>query len=165
MPSSSGESRGDVRKGDDTSEEGRGDTGDGRVVTEGSTCSCGLMGVSSRDERKSHTGDEIGGVEGAVKGVHLGGIGVQGDDGTTSSGSATSLTGSAAGTGFTWSAQGVGRGVGSPRGVVVVEVLPSMVTGFTAKGEGTKEFSCPLASERGGTKIQVLSFSLGIIIG
>ena len=48
---------------------------------------------------------------------------------------------------------------------MVVEVLPSTVTDFTAKGEGTKEFSCPLASERGGTEIQVLSFSLGIIIG
>ena len=162
MPSSSEESQGDVRRGDNTSEEGHGDTDDGRVVAEGSACSCGPTGVSSHDERKSRTGDEIGGIAGAVKGVHIGGVGIRWDDGTTSS--ATSLAGSA-GTGFTWSAQGVGRGIGSPRGVVVVEVLPSTVTGFTAKGEGTKEFSCPLASERGGTEIQVLSFSLGIIIG
>ncbi len=48
---------------------------------------------------------------------------------------------------------------------MVVKVLPSTVTDFMAKGEGTKEFSCPLASERGGTEIQVLSFSLGIIMG
>ena len=99
----------------------------------------------------------MGGI-GAVKGVHLGGVGVQGNDGSTSSESATSLTGSTAGTGFTRSAQGVGRGVGGPQGVMVIEVLPSTVTDFTAKGEGTKEFSCPLASERGGTKIQTLSF-------
>ena len=132
---------------------------------EDSACSCSPTGVSSRDKRKSHTGDKIGGVESVVKGVHLGGVGVRGDDGTTSSGLVTSLTGSAAGTGFTRSAQGVGSGIGSPRGVVVVEVLPSSFTGFMAKGEGTKEFSCPLASKRGGTEIQVLSFSLGIIIG
>ena len=105
MPSSSGESRGD-----DTSEKGRRDTNDGRVVTEGSACSCGPTGVSLHDEQKSRTGDEIGGV-GAVKGVNLGGVGIQGDDGTSSSGLATSLVGSAAGTGFT---QSVGRGVGGP---------------------------------------------------
>ena len=165
MPSSSRESRGDVRRGDDSLEKGRGDTDNGQVAAEDSACSCSPTGVSSHNEQKSRTGDEIGGVEVMVKGVHLGGVGVRGDDGTTSSGLATSLTGSVAGTGFTWSAQGVGSGVGGPRGVVVVEVLPSSFTGFTAKGEGAKEFSCPLASERGGTEIQVLSFSLGIIIG
>ncbi len=96
----------------------------------------------------------------AVKGVQLGGVSIWGDDGGTSSESATSLTGSTARTGFTRSAQGVGRGVGGPRGVVVIEVLPSTVTDFAARGEGTKEFNCPLASKRGGTEIQTLSFSL-----
>ena len=99
---------------------------------------------------------------GAVKGVHLGGVGVWGGDGCTSSESATSLVGLAAGTGVTRSALGVGSGIGGPRGVVVVEVLPS--TDCAAKGEGAREFSCPLAAERGGTKIQA-SFSLGIMIG
>ena len=93
------------------------------------------MGVSSRDERKSHTGDEGGGV-GAVKGVHLGGIGVRGGDDRTSSESATSLVSVAAGTGVTRSALGVDSGVGSPRRVVVIEVLPS--TDFVAKGEGAR---------------------------
>ena len=132
------------------------------------------MGVSSREERKSRTGDEIGGVRGTVNGVCLGGIGIRGDDDATSSESATSLVGSA-GAGFTWSAQGVGVGigvfvdvvvdVGGSRGVVAVEVLPSMHTGFTARGEGTYEFICPLASKRGGTDIQSFSFSFGVIIG
>ena len=58
------------------------------------------MGVSSREERKSHTGDKIDGVHGAVNGVCLGGVGIQCDDDTTSSKSATSLVGSA-GTGST----------------------------------------------------------------
>ncbi len=107
-------------------------------------------------------GDEVGGVS-AVKGVHLGGVGVWGGDGRTSSELATSLIGVVAGTGVTWSALGVGSGVGGPRGVVVVEVLPS--TDFRAKGEGAREFSCPLAARRGGTEIQAFSFSLGIIIG
>ena len=120
--------------------------------------------VSPCVTNESRTGDEMGGL-GTVKGVHLGGVGIWGDDGSTSSESATSLTGSTAGTGATRSALGVGRRVGGPRGVVVVEVLPSMVTDFAAKGEGTKEFSCPLASERGGTEIQTLSFSLGIMMG
>ena len=77
-----------------------------------------------------------------------------------------SLVGSAR-TGSTWSAQGigVGIGVGGSRGVMIVEVILSTCTGFTAKGEGTNEFTCPLASERGGTEIQILSFSLGIITG
>ena len=104
MPSSSGESRGDVRRGDDTSEEGHGDTDDSQVVAEGSACTCGPTGVSLRDERKSCTGGEIGGIAGAVKGVHLGGIDVQWGDDTASSGLATSLIGSAARTGSTWSA-------------------------------------------------------------
>ena len=162
MPSSSGESQGDVRRGDNTSEEGHGDTDDGRVVAEGSACGCGPMGVSSRDERKSRTGDEIGDVEGA--GVCLGGIGVRHGEETTSSRSAMSLMGLAR-TGSTWSAQGIGIGIGGSRGVVIIEVLPSTFTGFMAKGEGTNEFSCPLASKRGGTEIQTFSFSLGIIIG
>ena len=71
-----------------------------------------------------------------------------------------SLVGAVAGTGITRSALGVGSGIGSPRGVVVVEVVPS--TGFVVKGEGAREFSCPLAAERGGTEIQVFSFSLMI---
>ena len=107
-------------------------------------------------------GDEVGGV-GAVKGVHLGGVGVRGGDGRTLLESATSLIGVAAGTGVTRSALGIGSGVGGPRGVVNVEVLPS--TGFAVKGEGAREFSCPLAAERGGTEIQTSSFSLGMIMG
>ncbi len=67
-----------------------------------------------------------------------------------------SLVGSMAGAGVTQSALGVG--VGGPRGVVVVEVLLSSI--FVAKGEGAKEFSSPLVAKRGGTEIQVLSFSL-----
>ena len=74
-----------------------------------------------------------------------------------------SLAGSMAGTGVTRSVLGVGRGVGGPRGVVVIEVLPS--TDFVAKGEGAREFSSPLVSERGGTKIQTFSFSLGMMMG
>ena len=100
---------------------------------------------------------------GAVKGVHLGGVGVWGGDGCTSLESVTSLVSAAAGTGVTRSALGVGSGVGDPQGVVVVEVLPS--TDFAAKGEGAREFSCPLAAERGGTEIQAFSFSLGMMIG
>ena len=99
---------------------------------------------------------------GAVKGVHLGGVGVRGSDDCTSLESATSLISSAAGTGVTWSALGFGCGVGGPQGVVIVEVLPS--TDFAVKGEGAREFNCPLAAERGGTEIQA-SFSLGMIIG
>ena len=76
---------------------------------------------------------------------------------------ATSLIGSA-GTNSTGSAQGVGvvAGVGSARGVVTVEVLPSTYTDFTAEGEGTNEFSCPLASKRGGIEIQSPSVSFGV---
>ena len=98
------------------------------------------MGVSSREE-KSCTGDEIGDVHGAVNGICLGGVGIRRGDDTTSS--ATSLIGSAS-TGFTGSAQDVGVvigiGVGGPRGVVTVEVLPSTGTDFAAKGEGTNKF-------------------------
>ena len=99
----------------------------------------------------------------AVKGIHLGGVGVRGGDDRTSSESATSLVGSTAGTGVTRSALGVGQGVGSPRGVVVIEVLPS--TEFMAKGVGTKEFSSPLISERGGTEIQTFSCSFSLMMG
>ena len=142
------------------------------------------MGVSSYKGRKSHTGDEIGGIHGGVhsgvhggvhggthSGVHgadtgtcLGGIDVWCDDGTTSSGLVTSLIGSA-GTGSTWSTQGVGIGIGigGSRGVVAIKVLPSVYTDFTAKGEGTNEFICPLASKRGGTEIQSLSVSFGVL--
>ena len=133
------------------------------------------MGVSSYEGRKSHAGDKIGGTHGGIHGgvhgsVHsadtsacLGGVDVWCDDGTTSSGLATSLVGSAR-TGSTWSAQGVGVvvGVGGSRGVMAVEVLPSAYTDFTAKGEGTNEFICPLASKRGGTEIQSLSVSFGV---
>ena len=122
---------------------------------------CSPTGVSSRDERKSCTGDEVGSI-GAVKGVHLGGVGVRGGDDQTLLESATSLVGVAAGTGVTRSASSVDSGVGGPRRVVVIEVLPS--TDFVAKGEGAREFSCPLAAKRGGTEIQA-SFSLGIMIG
>ena len=73
-----------------------------------------------------------------------------------------SLVGAVAGTGVTRSALGVGSGVGGPRGVMVVEVLPS--TDFVVKGEGAREFICPLTAERGGTEIQA-SFSLGMMIG
>ena len=118
-------------------------------------------GVSSHDERKSRTGDEIG--ISAVKGIHLGGVGVRGSDVRTLAELATSLAGLTAGTGGTRSALGVGgRGVGSPQGVVIVEALPSL--DFTAKGEGTKEFSSPLTSERGGTEI-TFSFSFSLMMG
>ena len=99
----------------------------------------------------------MGDVHGVINGVCLGGVGIQRGDGT-----ATSLVGSA-GTGFTGSVQGVGvvAGVGGARGVVTVEVLPSTYTDFAAEGEGTNEFICPLASKRGGTKIQSSSVSFG----
>ena len=121
------------------------------------------MGVSSRKGRKSHTGDKIGGIHGTANGVCLGGVGVRCGDGTTSSKLATSLVGSA-GTGSTGSAQGIGVdvGIGSSRGVVTVKVLPSTYMDFTAKGEGTNKFICPLASKRGGIEIQSLSVSFGI---
>ena len=118
-----------------------------------SACSRGPTGVSSHED-KSCTGDTIGGVHG----VRLGGIGVRRGDDTTST---TSLV-SSAGTGSTGSAQDVGVAAGGPRGVVSVEVLPSTCTDFVAKGEGTNEFSCPLASKRGGTEIQSLSISFGV---
>ena len=122
------------------------------------------MGVSLRAERQSRTGDEIGGVHGTANGVCLGGIGVWCGDGM-----ATSLVGSA-GTGSTGSVQGVVvvAGIGGAREVVAVEVLPSTFTDFTAKGEGTNELICPLASKRGGIEIQSLSVSFGafgVIIG
>ena len=94
----------------------------------------------------------------AVKGIHLGGVGIRGGDDRTSLEAATSLVGVAAGTGITRSALGIdGHGGGGPREVVVVEVLPS--SDFTAKGEGAKELISPLTSERGGIKI-MFSFSL-----
>ena len=118
-------------------------------------------GVSSHDERKSRTGDEIG--VSAVKGIHLGGVGVRGGDDRTSAELATSLAGLTAGTGVTHSALGVGGcGVGGPRGVVVVEVLLSL--DLTAEGEGANEFSSPLMSERVGTEI-TFSFSFSLMIG
>ena len=123
-------------------------------------------GVPSRDRQKSRTRDEVGGVS-AVEGEHLGDVGIRwGGDDRTSTESATSLIGSAAGAGATWSALGIGNGVGGPRGVMVIEVVPS--TEFTTKGategEGVNEFNCPWAAGRGGTEIQV-SFSLGIMMG
>ena len=144
------------------------------------------MGVSLHKGRQSRTGDEIGGIHDGIHssvhgsvhgsahggvhgGVHsadtgacLGGVDVRGDD-DTSSGLVMSLI-SSAGTGSTWSAQGVDVvvGAGGSRGVVAVEVLPSAYTDFTAKGEGTNEFICPLASKRGGTKIQSFSISFGV---
>ena len=97
----------------------------------------------------------------AVKGIHLGGVGIRGGDVRTSLESATSLVGLTAGAGVTRSALGGnGRGAGGPRGVVVVEVLPS--SDFTAKGEGVKEFSSPLTSKRGGIEI---TFSFSLMIG
>ena len=120
---------------------------------------CSPTGVSARDKRKLRTGDEIG--VSAVKGIHLGGIGVQGGDDHTSLESATSLAGLTAGTGITRSALGSGGcGAGGPRGVVFVEVLPSL--DFMAKGEGAKEFSSPLTSERGGTE---MTFSFSLMMG
>ncbi len=133
---------------------GHGDTDNGRVLAEGS-------GVSSCNKQKSRTGGEVDGVS-AVKGIHLGGVGVRGGDDRKSSESVMSLAGSTAGTGVTRSALGIGRGVGGPRGVVIVKVLPS--TDFVTKGEGAKEFSSPLVSERLGTEIQTFS-SLGMMIG
>ena len=93
----------------------------------------------------------------AVKGIHLGGVGVRGGDDHTSLESATSLAGLTAGTGVTRSALGGGgRGAGGPRGVVIVEVLPS--SDLMAEGEGANKFSSPLTSKRGGTEI-TFSFS------
>ena len=76
---------------------------------------------------------------------------------------ATSLVGSA-GTGSTGSAQGIGvvAGIGGAQGVMTVEVLPSTFTDFAAKGGGTNELIYPLASKRGGIKIQSLSVSFGV---
>ena len=99
----------------------------------------------------------------AVKGIHLGGVSVRGGDVRTLAESATSLAGLTAGTGVSQSALGIGsRGIGGPQGVVVVEALPS--SDFMAEGEGAKEFSSPLTSERGGTKI-TFSFSFSLIMG
>ncbi len=145
-------------------EKGRGDTDVGRALAERSACN--PTGVPFCDERKSHTGDEVGGVS-AVEGEHLGDVSIRwGSDDRTSTESATSLVGLAAGAGATWSPLGIGDGVGSPQGVVVVKVVLSteFTTEGATKGEGAREFNCPLAAERGGTEIQA-SFSLGIMIG
>ena len=97
----------------------------------------------------------------AVKGIHLGGVGVRGSDVRTSLELATSLVGLMASAGITRSALGGdGHGAGGPRGVMVVEVLPS--SDFTAKREGAKEFSSPLTSKRGGTE---MTFSFSLMIG
>ena len=151
MPSR--EPQGDEREGD-----GCGGTDSGRVLADRSACN--PTGVSARDELKSRTGDEIG--VSAVKGIHLGGVGVWGGDDRTSLEAATSLVGLTAGPGVARSVLGIsGRGVGGPRGVVIVGALPSLES--TAKGEGAKEFNSPLMSERGGTEIMFsLSFSLMI---
>ncbi len=114
----------------------------------------------------SRAGDEMGGVS-TVRGVHLGGIGVRGDDVRTSLDLAMSLIGwMVAGAGGTRSALvvDVDLSVGDPRGVVVVEASPSRFRDLAAEGEGAKEFSCPLAVKIGGTEMQV-SFSLGIMMG
>ena len=145
-------------------EKGRGDTDVDRALAERSVCN--PTGVPSRDERKSRMGDEVGGIS-AVEGEHLGDVGIWwGGDDRTSTELATSLVGSAAGAGATWSALGVGNDIGSPRGIVVVKVVPSteFTTEGATEGEGAREFNCPLAAERGGTEIQA-SFSLGIMIG
>ena len=145
-------------------EKGHGDTDDGRALAEKSACN--PPGVPSRDERKSRTGDEVGGVS-TVEEKHLGGVGIWwGGDDQTSMESATSLVGSAAGAGATWSALGVGNGAGGPRGVMVVEVVPSteFTTEGATEGEGAREFNCPWAAKRGGTEIQA-SFSFGIMMG
>ena len=92
--------------------------------------------------------------------VCLGDVGVWCGGDTTPSEAAMSLVGTSR-TGSTWSAQGMGRS----RGVVVVEEVPSMRSDFTAKGQGVSEFTCPLAAERGGTEMQELSLSLGVITG
>ena len=97
----------------------------------------------------------------AVKGIHLGGVGIRGSDVRTSLDSATSLGSLTAGAGVTRSALGGdGHGAGGPRGVVIIEVLPS--SNFTAKGEGVKEFNSPLTSERGGIE---MTFSFSLMIG
>ena len=71
------------------------------------------------------------------------------------------LAGLTAGTGGAQSALHIGdRGVGGPRGVVIIEALLSL--DFMAEGEGTKEFSSPLESERGGTEI---TFSFSLMMG
>ncbi len=95
------------------------------------------------------------GTHGVGEGSHLGVIGV-GRRGNA----APSLVG-VSGAGFTWSTQGAG----GPRGVMVVEDAPSMRAGLAARGQGVREFTCPLVSKRGGTKIQEFSLSLGIMTG
>ena len=155
QPSSSGKSRG---------EKSRGDTDDGRALAE--TSARNPTGVPSRDGQKSRTGDEVGGVS-TVEGEHLGDVGIRwGGDDRTLTESAMSLISSTAGAGATWSALGVGDGIGSPREVMVVEVVPSteFTTEGATKGEEVSEFNCPWAAGRGGTEIQV-SFSLGIMMG
>ena len=97
----------------------------------------------------------------AVKGIHLGGVGVQGSDVRTFLEAATSLVGLTASAGVTRSALGDdGRDAGGPRGVMVVKVIPS--SDFTAEGEGVKEFNYPLTSKRGGTE---MTFSFSLMMG
>ena len=154
-PSSSGKLRG---------ERSCGDTNKGRAPAEMSARN--PTGVPAHDERKSRTGDEVSGVS-AVEGEHLGDVGIRwGGNDQTSTELATSLVGSIAGAGATWSTLGVGVGVGGPQEVVVVEVIPSteFTTEGATEGEGVSEFNCPWAAGRGGTEIQV-SFSLGIMTG
>ncbi len=105
-------------------------------------------------------GDETEGTHNVCRGICLGGIDVWCRGEAAPSEMATSLVGTP-GTGFTWSA----RGVGGSGGVVVVEEVPSTCTDFTAKEQGVREFTCPLAFERGGTEMQELSLSLGVITG
>ena len=85
-------------------------------------------------------------------------IGCRGD--AAPSWTATSLV-SVSGTGSTWSA----RGIGGLRGVVVIKDVLSTRTGLAAKGQGVREFTCPLVFKKGGTEIQEFSLSLGVMTG
>ncbi len=48
---------------------------------------------------------------------------------------------------------------------MVVEKFPSTHSDFTAEGQGISKFTCSSAAERGGTEMQELSLSLGVITG
>ena len=96
----------------------------------------------------------------AGRGVCLGDVGIWCGGNTTPSEAVMSLV-STSRAGSTWSV----RGMGESRGVVVIEGFPSTHSDFTAEGQGVSKFTCPSAAERGGTEIQELSLSLGVITG
>ncbi len=113
-----------------------------------------------RREPKVICPGETEGMHGIGEGGRLGVVGVKRRGDAAPLWVAMSLVG-VSGAGFTWSTRGAGR----PRGVVVVEDTPSMHAGLAAKGQGIRELTCPLVSERGGTEMQEFSLSLRITTG